>query len=169
MSDPYFSIDGSARRMEGEVLAVCVRGDARRRWRWRQGEVEDELPFQRDRLQWGPFGYTNVVGGDNATSVALILDFQRTEIRTRSFARMDFNMFGMRGHVRQCKSPFLRQYYFPAVGARSKYLVRPSKSPLVWRQYNEVQGGEGLCQGQESAGTEALDGYSQRRNSAYRS
>ena len=55
MSDPYFSIDGSARGMEGEVLAVRVRGNARRWWRWRQGEVEDELPFQGGRLQWDPF------------------------------------------------------------------------------------------------------------------
>jgi hypothetical protein len=31
--------------MEGEILAVCFWGDARRRGRWRQGEVEDELPF----------------------------------------------------------------------------------------------------------------------------
>ena len=29
MLDPYFSSDGSARRMEGKVLAVCVWGDAR--------------------------------------------------------------------------------------------------------------------------------------------
>ena len=47
MFDPYFSSDGSARRMEGKVLAVSIRGDARRRWWGRQGEVEDELPFQR--------------------------------------------------------------------------------------------------------------------------
>jgi hypothetical protein len=31
--------------MEGEVLAVCVRGDTSRQWRWRQGEVEDEILF----------------------------------------------------------------------------------------------------------------------------
>ena len=47
MFEPYFSSDGSARRMEGKVFAVCIRGDSRRRWWGRQGEVEDELPFQR--------------------------------------------------------------------------------------------------------------------------
>jgi hypothetical protein len=45
MTDPYFSIE-SIRRMEREVLAVCVRGDARRWRRWRQGEVEEEQLFQ---------------------------------------------------------------------------------------------------------------------------
>ena len=30
MDDPYFSIDWSARRVEGEVLAILVREDARR-------------------------------------------------------------------------------------------------------------------------------------------
>ena len=73
MLDPYFSSDRSARRMEGKVLAVCVWGDARRQWRWWQGEVEDKLS-----LQWDPpFRYLEVVGGGDVPSVALVLDFQK--------------------------------------------------------------------------------------------
>jgi hypothetical protein len=34
--------------MEGEVLADCTRGDARRQWRWHHGEVEDDL-----LVHWG--------------------------------------------------------------------------------------------------------------------
>ena len=73
MLDPYFGGDGSARRMEGKVLAVCICGDARRRWWWRQGEVKDKLS-----LQWDPpFRYVEVVGGGDVPSVAFVLDFQK--------------------------------------------------------------------------------------------
>ncbi len=76
MSDPYFSRDRSIRGMEGEVLAVFARGDARRWWRWRQGEVKDELT-----VYWNiPFRYVEVVCGGNIGSV-IILDFQSTTFR----------------------------------------------------------------------------------------
>jgi len=44
VDDPYFSIDGSTRRVEENVLSVCVR---RGRGWWRQSKVDDIPPFHR--------------------------------------------------------------------------------------------------------------------------
>ena len=53
--DPYFSGDGPALRVDGKILAVCIRSYARRRWWWWQRKIQDKFPIYCHNWLGTPF------------------------------------------------------------------------------------------------------------------